>query len=223
MRRSRGFASTAPNLGALFGLAFASASRHKRLTSLVTVSRRIIMQKARDQAGAERPIALSPLVGVWFQVHYPPLVGVLPIFRSRYWCAIGRQGVLSLGRWASRIQAGFHVSGPTQVPGRRFSPSPTGLSPASVEHSRTVRLGSTTFRPVLQPRPEFSGRFGLVRFRSPLLTESRFLSFPPGTEMFQFSGLVRASRNHSPFDGSSAHIAVFHALSPGAKASPTRP
>ncbi len=156
----------------------------------LTVSRRIIMQKARDQAGAKRPIALSPLVGVWFQVHYPPLVGVLPIFRSRYWCAIGRQGVLSLGRWASRIQAGFHVSGPTQVPGRRFSPSPTGLSPAAVEHSRTVRLGITPLCLVLQPRPEFSGRFGLVRFRSPLLTESRFLSLPPGTEMFQFPGLA---------------------------------
>ena len=90
MRRSRGFASTAPNFVALFGLAFASASPHKGLTSLVTVSRRIIMQKARDQAGALRPIALSPLVGVWFQVHYPPLVGVLPIFRSRYLCTIGR-------------------------------------------------------------------------------------------------------------------------------------
>ena len=33
-------------------------------------------------------------------------------------------------------------------------------------------------------------RFGLFRFRSPLLTESIFLSLPPGTEMFQFSGLA---------------------------------
>src|SRR6202165_5310961 len=29
---------------------------------------------------------------------------------------------------------------------------------------------------------------GLVRVRSPLLTESLLLSFPPGTEMFQFPG-----------------------------------
>ncbi len=42
------------------------------------------MQKARDQAFPLRGVALSPLVGMWFQVHYPPLVGVLPIFRSRY-------------------------------------------------------------------------------------------------------------------------------------------
>ena len=46
MRSSRGFASTTTNLVALFRLAFASAPRQCRLTSLVTVSRRIIMQKA---------------------------------------------------------------------------------------------------------------------------------------------------------------------------------
>ena len=28
------------------------------------------------------------------------------------------------------------------------------------------------------------------RFRSPLLTESRLISFPPGTKMFQFSGFA---------------------------------
>ena len=32
--------------------------------------------------------------------------------------------------------------------------------------------------------------FRLFRFRSPLLTESLLLSFPPDTEMFQFSGLA---------------------------------
>ncbi len=58
---------------------------------------------------------------MWFQVHYPPLVGVLPTFRSRYWCAIGRQRVLSLARWASQIQTRFHVSSPTQVPDRQLS------------------------------------------------------------------------------------------------------
>ena len=98
------------------------------------------MQKARDQATLAG-MALSPLVGMWFQVHYPPLVGVLPIFRSRYLFTIGRQGVLSLGRWASRIQTRFLVSGPTQVPNQSIPLSPTGLSPSLVEHSRTVWLG----------------------------------------------------------------------------------
>src|SRR3989449_8020540 len=36
------------------------------------------------------------------------------------------------------------------------------------------------------PRRSFLRRFGLFRFRSPLLTESRLLSFPRGTEMFHF-------------------------------------
>src|SRR5574340_956841 len=34
--------------------------------------------------------------------------------------------------------------------------------------------------------------FGLFRVRSPLLTESRLLSLPPGTEMVHFPGLARA-------------------------------
>ena len=45
-------------------------------------------------------------------------------------------------------------------------------------------------------RPAFRGpttpalcRCGLLRFRSPLLTESLLFSFPPGTKMFQFPGL----------------------------------
>jgi hypothetical protein len=58
---------------------------------------------------------------MWFQVHYPPLVGVLPIFRSRYWCAIGRQGVLSLTRWTSQIRTHFHVLSLTQGPDRLLS------------------------------------------------------------------------------------------------------
>ena len=35
---------------------------------------------------------------------------------------------------------------------------------------------------------EQAHRFGLFRFRSPLLTESRLISTPPGTEMFHFPG-----------------------------------
>ena len=47
---------------------------------------------------------------------------------------------------------------------------------------------------VLQPRTGNAraltpARFGLFPFRSPLLGESRLISFPPGTEMFQFPGL----------------------------------
>src|SRR5580658_4722861 len=34
-------------------------------------------------------------------------------------------------------------------------------------------------------------RFGLFRFRSPLLSESQLIYFPPGTEMVHFPGLAR--------------------------------
>ncbi len=37
-------------------------------------------------------------------------------------------------------------------------------------------------------------RFGLLPFRSPLLRESRLISFPPGTEMFHFPGLLPTFR-----------------------------
>ena len=33
----------------------------------------------------------------------------------------------------------------------------------------------------------------LLRFRSPLLTESQLISFPPGTKMFQFPGCASLS------------------------------
>src|SRR5437016_4096405 len=132
------------------------------------------MQKARDHPRLA-PVGLSPLVSVWFQVHCPPLVGVLPIFRSRYWFAIGRQGVLSLAGWAPQIRAGLHVSGPTQVPNHNPSPAAYGtitLFGRTFQNASARVLGCLSL--VLQPHPDKSGWFRLIRVRSPLLTESRF-------------------------------------------------
>ena len=69
MGRSHGFASTATNYGALFRLAFATASALNALTLLATVTRRLIMQKAR-----RHPKGLRPLVGVWFQDLFHSLI-----------------------------------------------------------------------------------------------------------------------------------------------------
>jgi hypothetical protein len=85
MGSSRSFASTPSDIDALFRLGFPMAPVLKTLTRPLKVTRRIIMQKARRQAFPLRDIALRPLVGAWFQVHYPPLTGVLPIFQSPYW------------------------------------------------------------------------------------------------------------------------------------------
>ncbi len=50
------------------------------------------------------------------------------------------------------------------------------------------------YHPLWPAFPDRSGYLqettGLLRFRSPLLTESRLMSFPPGTEMFQFPGFA---------------------------------
>jgi hypothetical protein len=81
--------------------------------------------------------------------------------------------------------------------------SPTGRLPSVVRGSTRLRLepdlvtaaGPGTVRTrALQPPPGNAcpltpGRFRLIPFRSPLLRESRLISFPRGTEMCQFPRL----------------------------------
>ncbi len=77
----------------------------------------------------------------------------------------------------------------------------------------------------IRPRLRATVQFALCRFRSPLLTASRLLSFPAGTKMFQFPAfpLAYASepklrKSHSGIPGSTAAcaspglIAACHAL-----------
>ena len=79
----------------------------------------------------------------------------------------------------------------TQVPAMSFSGSGTGLSPALAELSSSLPLPTPeSFMPALQPRMVETIRFRLFPVRSPLLRESRLISFPPGTEMFHFPGLA---------------------------------
>ena len=63
MGRSQGFASNTTDSIALFRLAFATAPHLKCLTLPATLTRRLIMQKARRHSEE-----LRPLVGVRFQV-----------------------------------------------------------------------------------------------------------------------------------------------------------
>ena len=58
------------------------------------------------------------------------------------------------------------------------------------EDSTNHQIGNSTVAdPTTPVTPKCHG-FGLFRFRSPLLSESRFLSFPSGTEMVHFSGFA---------------------------------
>ena len=79
MGRSPGFASIAADLRPI-KTRFPFGSSPEGLNLPMTVTRRVIMQKARDHTHK----VLSPLAGVRFQVLLTPLVGVLFIFRSRY-------------------------------------------------------------------------------------------------------------------------------------------
>ena len=63
-------------------------------------------------------------------------------FPSRYWFAIGLTGVFSLAGWARRIQAGLHVSRPTQESALPRRASRKGLSPAAARLSRRFRSRS---------------------------------------------------------------------------------
>ena len=57
-----------------------------------------------------------------------------------------------------------------------------------------LRIPVRGYHPLRPPFPRRSSSqtagTGLVRVRSPLLAESRLISFPPGTEMFQFPGFA---------------------------------
>ena len=46
-----------------------------------------------------------------------------------------------------------------------------------------------------------ASRFGLLRFRSPLLTQCRLISFPAGTEMFHFPAYGSRGLFDSSTDG----------------------
>ena len=86
--------------------------------------------------------------------------------------------LFSLGRWSSQIQAGFHVSDPTQDTPTKCSVSATGLSPSMAARSRVVCLQNTyRLRSPTTPVHKING-FGLFPFRSPLLRESLLIYLP---------------------------------------------
>jgi hypothetical protein len=185
---------------------------------------------------------LRLLVSVGFQFFSLPSKGCFSSTCSRRLFAIGRQRVLSLGRWSSLLHAGFHVSDAT-----RGSICPHGglfryraltfCGRAFQSRSRkaAVRIGRWPLNPA---RTRKHGRFGLIPVRSPLLRESRLLSIPGVTEMFHFAPFasepynppeggpsdaddaasaapgcpIRRSRDLCLFGGSSGLIAAYHVL-----------
>ena len=173
------------------------------------------MQKARGQAG---PKAIRPPTacrhGVSGSVSSPDR-------------GSSHRSVALLGSLSVVIECLALRDGP-----RRFRPGftcPTLLGyrlgeRRTVAYGTVTRSGATFQRTSARARsfhdrrphdPErCPARFRLVPVRSPLLRESRLLSFPPGTEMFQFPGSRRAFRDRRSFGSSPGLIAAFHARIP---------
>ena len=186
MGRSLRFGSRARDSVALFGLAFATASPHG-LTSPRTAN-----SQAHSSKGTPSPLLgrLRRIVGTRFQVlfHSPP--GVLFTIPSRYLSAIGHQVVFRLTQWSVQIHTGFLGPRATWDPLREATPFRLRgwhpLCPAFQCRSTMTLLcnsllvrqnqlkGPTT--PRAQRLPAITRTwFGLLRFRSPLLTEYLFL------------------------------------------------
>ena len=68
-----------------------------------------------------------------------------------------------------------------------------------------VTLLTRSYNPAVQAQ-----RFGLFRFRSPLLSESRLISVPPGTEMVHFPGLAHTRL----FDSAGCNLGLPDWVSP---------
>ena len=190
MGSSPGFASAACDSLAILKARFRCGS-FPNLTSPHTATRWLILQKARRHNAR----LLRLLVGARFQVLFHSPLGVLFTFPSRYWFAIGRGRVFSVGGWSPLLRTGFHVPGATrEPPSEPRSLRVRGshpLRPALPCRSSTMwicnrsQVGSTWTR-VPQPPGGNACRLhapgcGLVRFRSPLLAQSRLISLPRGT------------------------------------------
>ena len=126
-----------------------------------------------------------------FRNCFTPLPGCFSPFPSRYWYAIGQTGMLRLTQRSGLIHAGFHEAraiwdntigrrltsryGAGTLCGQAFKPVP--LASRFMTPARPVGTGTrdpTT--PATQPPTGITrNRFGLIRFRSPLLTEYPFL------------------------------------------------
>ena len=112
MDSSSGFGSTPSNIGALFTLAFALAPSVTDLTTLLRVTRRIILQKARRQAvrRPRPPTAWKQTVSGSISLPSPGCFSPFPHGTVHY----RSQRVVRLGEWAPQLHAGLHVSGATQ-------------------------------------------------------------------------------------------------------------
>jgi hypothetical protein len=192
MVRSPGFGSRKNDSHTPYSDLLSLRLRIPSLTLPLLLSRRPILQQVRGQHSRCLPLFVS--IGFHVLFHSPP--GVLFTFPSRYYFTIGHLGVFSLTRWSSLIHTGFPVSHATR--------DKQDVMDVCKEHKLQdfhllwyrIQLfhSSLLVSYSVFPRPQCQRHwFRLFPFRSPLLWESRLLSFPTATKMFQFTALSLSS------------------------------
>jgi hypothetical protein len=169
---------------------------------------------------------------------------VLFTFPSRYWFTIGGQKYLALGGGPPGFLQGFSCPGvlgnssqslpvlpygTVTVSGAAFQPASGNRQVSYSAGSLLPSLPGPTTPSTQRQQAMTRRRFRLFPVRSPLLGESRLLSLPRGTKMFQFPRLppshttgslpiTEAGLPHSgisgsrPARGSPERIVVRHAL-----------
>ena len=148
-----------------------------------SATRRPVLQKVRHHTR----VVLCLLVSIRFQVlfHSPP--GVLFTFPSRYYSLSVTWSYLALGDGPPVFRQDFSCPDVLRIPPAFEQFRLRACYPVSMCFPTLFGYRSPCFSGSI-PRTYCYMRFGLLRFRSPLLSESFLLSFPPGTKMFQFPG-----------------------------------
>ncbi len=176
--RSQSFASTAPDYAPYSDSLSLRLHSSSCLTSPETVTRRLIMQKARCH-----PISgLQPLVSVWFQVLFSPSYSEYfsPFLHSTGSLSVSQE-YLALPDGAGKFKRG--VSDPALL---RILPLPSAFFYGaltlygSVSHPIQIYFGFDYVVLLPLTSRNLLG-LGLMRVRSPLLAQSLLFSSPPGT------------------------------------------
>ena len=123
--------------------------------------------------------------------YFTPLPGFFSPFPHGTCSLSVTREYLALRDGPRRFRQGYTCPALLRILQRDRYISSTGLSPSLVCLSIQFNYASIfllLYRSPTTPIPK--NWFGLFPFRSPLLRESIFLSFPPATKMFQFTGLL---------------------------------
>ena len=138
------------------------------------------MQKARrhpDKSG------LRPLVSVWFQGLFHSLnSGFFSPFPHGTTSLSVSQEYLALADGPAEFIQGSSCPVLLRILLQLYTITRTGLSPSAIELSNSIPvLVYNRYRSPITPNIPKYIRFGLIQFRSPLLSESLLFSLPIGT------------------------------------------